>query len=404
MKFIHCSDIHLGRRPVGGIGEYSEKRFNDYFNAFNKVVDITIEKEVDALLIAGDLFDKRELSPDILYKTETILHRLKENNIPVVVIEGNHDNITNDNEGGSWIGYLETKELILRPYYTVFRDEKDDCIKYEFTPVSINGKEIYGLGYPGSLVDDVLCAFNEYLKENKKTEVIALVHTAPAGGSDFLPGVVKFDTVKELQGQVEYLACGHFHSYSVYPKTEPILFIPGATEYWDLGEVAREDRRGVIFYDTDSKEHSLLDIEQRKSVVFTLEINKNSDTYEKFREQYSTKNIDEETLVVVKLVGNGTKGVDSGKLSEIADEIAPPLKLYPLIKVETNGIDGNMRKKGESIESVEKRIIENWEQFGEYSLEVITTLETLKNEANSKQLALFNDSFDALLTHIIEGE
>ena len=31
MKIVHCSDIHLGRRPVGGKGEFSDKRYEDYF-------------------------------------------------------------------------------------------------------------------------------------------------------------------------------------------------------------------------------------------------------------------------------------------------------------------------------------------------------------------------------------
>jgi len=171
MKFIHCSDLHLGRRPVGGVGTYSEKRYDDYFDAFEQVVTLTIKEQADALLIAGDLFDRRELDPEILGRTEKILQKLSDAHIEVVVIEGNHDNITATKEHTSWLIYLEKKGAIRRPYFTVSRDEENDTLSYSFTPVSVKGTDIYGLGYPGSLVDEVTLAFNEYLKEQKITHI-----------------------------------------------------------------------------------------------------------------------------------------------------------------------------------------------------------------------------------------
>ena len=65
MKILHCSDIHLGKKPFG-TKEFSQKRYLDFFNAFEQATDRGIEKEVDIFLITGDLFDKKELSPDTL--------------------------------------------------------------------------------------------------------------------------------------------------------------------------------------------------------------------------------------------------------------------------------------------------------------------------------------------------
>ncbi|SHF29513.1 Calcineurin-like phosphoesterase [Marinitoga hydrogenitolerans DSM 16785] len=77
MKILHTSDWHLGRRPVGGICEYTNKRYEDYFNAAEYIADKAIELSVDIFLISGDLFDKSTLLPDILYRTEKILEKLK---------------------------------------------------------------------------------------------------------------------------------------------------------------------------------------------------------------------------------------------------------------------------------------------------------------------------------------
>ena len=75
MKILHCSDIHLGKKPFG-TEIFTKKRYDDYFNTFNELVEKSILEKVDIFMIAGDLFDKKDLSPDILKKTEIILKKL----------------------------------------------------------------------------------------------------------------------------------------------------------------------------------------------------------------------------------------------------------------------------------------------------------------------------------------
>ena len=69
MRLLHCSDLHLGRRPVGGKGEFSEKRYLDYFNAFEQCVDIAIREKVDLFIMSGDIFDRKEIVPEVLEKS-----------------------------------------------------------------------------------------------------------------------------------------------------------------------------------------------------------------------------------------------------------------------------------------------------------------------------------------------
>ena len=59
--------------------------------AFRRLVDLSLSERVDAVLIAGDLFDDERLS----FQTERFLleqlHRLDSERIPVVYATGNHD-------------------------------------------------------------------------------------------------------------------------------------------------------------------------------------------------------------------------------------------------------------------------------------------------------------------------
>ena len=84
MKFAHLADCH--------IGSWRDPKLRDISTeAFVKAVDTCIEKEVDFILIAGDLFHTSLPSIDRLKQTVIKLKQLKDKNIPVYIIAGSHD-------------------------------------------------------------------------------------------------------------------------------------------------------------------------------------------------------------------------------------------------------------------------------------------------------------------------
>lgn len=60
MRFIHIADVHLGASPDAG-KKYSEKRKNEIWDSFRKVIEVCRREETDLLLIAGDLFHRQPL-------------------------------------------------------------------------------------------------------------------------------------------------------------------------------------------------------------------------------------------------------------------------------------------------------------------------------------------------------
>jgi exonuclease SbcD len=86
MKLLHTSDWHLGKR----LEDFS--RMEEQQAVMNEICEIADRENVDAVLVAGDLFDT--FNPpteavDLFYKT---LKRLSKNgNRPVIAIAGNHD-------------------------------------------------------------------------------------------------------------------------------------------------------------------------------------------------------------------------------------------------------------------------------------------------------------------------
>ena len=95
LRFVHAADLHLdspfkGLRdaaPEGIAGEISNATFRTYDN----IIDLCIRERVDALLVAGDVYDGAERSLRAQRKFIEGLERLEEQGIRSFVCHGNHD-------------------------------------------------------------------------------------------------------------------------------------------------------------------------------------------------------------------------------------------------------------------------------------------------------------------------
>ena len=59
----------------------------------NQIIDVAVQKEVDGILIAGDIYDTSIPSTEAVNVFDKFLTDLVEKNIPCYIVSGNHDNI-----------------------------------------------------------------------------------------------------------------------------------------------------------------------------------------------------------------------------------------------------------------------------------------------------------------------
>ncbi len=85
MKFIHLSDLHLGKR----VNEYSMLEDQEYILA--QILDIIDRVGAEAVMIAGDVYDKSVPSAEAVELFDDFLVKLSLRNLPTFVISGNHD-------------------------------------------------------------------------------------------------------------------------------------------------------------------------------------------------------------------------------------------------------------------------------------------------------------------------
>lgn len=85
MKFIHLSDLHIGKR----VNDFSMLEDQQYI--IKEILQITDAANPDAVIIAGDIYDKSIPTAEAVQLFDEFLTRLAERNLPVFLVSGNHD-------------------------------------------------------------------------------------------------------------------------------------------------------------------------------------------------------------------------------------------------------------------------------------------------------------------------
>lgn len=397
MKFLHCSDFHLGRRPSGGVGDYSQKRYEDYFKSFEYAITVAIDNKAKCFLVAGDLFDKKDISPDILERAEKLFRKLRDADIKPIVIEGNHDCILGSADD-SWINYLNNKGLIERPY-SYYSEGNLIC-----KTVKIEDVEFYGLGYQGGYINESLLQISNILEEKSENKNVLLVHTALYNLDELLPGTTNQEIIEKLRGKVIYIAGGHFHKYHQYPNENPYFFVPGAPEHYDFGEI--EYKKGFILFDTDNCDFKFIPSKQRNclSLQWNFECVNTDDFYNEFKQQVDSLEINANEDIV-----NCNINLSNSLLIEISkceDYLLNKGALKAFIKIGFPKEDENqdISRMLANVEQIETQIITKWEHYSEYAKETSTVLAKLKEYQESKNEELFKAEFDSLLNFIISRQ
>ena len=108
MKFIHLSDLHIGKR-VNGFSMLEDQKY-----ILDQILMIAEEEMPDGVLIAGDVYDKPVPPAEAVQVFDAFLTGLADRNLPVFVISGNHDSPERLAFGGQLMKY---RRVYMAPVY-----------------------------------------------------------------------------------------------------------------------------------------------------------------------------------------------------------------------------------------------------------------------------------------------
>lgn len=382
MKIVHCSDLHLGKR-LSGTKDYVTKRYMDFFNAFATFVDKVEKIKPDVCLIAGDIFDKKEINPDILSKTEYLFKRLKDNvKKDIIAIEGNHDNSRILEE--SWLEYLQEQNILKVFYYNKDFEEKNY--------LKIDDINFYPVGYPGFMIDEALTKLSEKLNPQEKN--IVIVHTGISGGTNTLPGLVSTSILDLFKDKAIYIAGGHIHSFTTYPKEKPYFFVSGSLEFSNV-QNEKSDKKGFILFDTNTLNYEFIELEHRKRIKKDFSYTNFSNLENEFENFVKELNLTGEEILVISVSLNNNDYINTENLENIAEKNGA-LKTHILIKNILNIGASEENNSDLSIDELEKNLINTWNisEIEKFSKSFSRLKELFSNDDRDNFLELFDKTLE----------
>ncbi len=220
-RFVHSADIHLDS-PLRSLAfrnaELAELIGNATRHAFVALVDLCLEERVDALLLAGDLYDGDQTSMKTARFLAEQIRRLDAAGIAVFIIRGNHDALSKI-----------THELVFPQSVKVFggRAEAVEARTHGGMPVVIHGLSFARPQAPESLVP-------KYKPPVQGAVNVGLMHTSLAGAPGHDPYAPC--SVADLKATgFGYWALGHVHKRSVIEGACTIV-MPGMPQGRDINE------------------------------------------------------------------------------------------------------------------------------------------------------------------------
>jgi len=249
MKFLHISDVHLGCTRYA-LPESPRDFFDAWIDILHKYA---IGEKVDFVIMCGDFFHKRSVPPETMNYAVAGLNLLKDAGIPVVTIEGNHDQKHTDSEY-SWLRSLANWNLL----YLLEPTNEDGRITYKPWNeddgrggfIDIGRARIFGSHWYGASANWAIPMLTEAIRANRREGAfhILMLHTDVEGHQTHPIPALSIAALSELKSVTDYVGLGHTHMHYVIDNW---AFNPGSTEVTNISEY--RETRGVFLVEVDEQ-------------------------------------------------------------------------------------------------------------------------------------------------------
>lgn len=293
MKLIHCADLHLDAKMERHLDkDRAKERRGELLHNFERMVDFAIKNQVEAILIAGDLFDTKNISATV---RNSVLHTITSNtSINFYYLKGNHDtdNFLSGLEevpdnlymfGSSWTSYEECQSKLI-----------------------ISGVELSK--------DNSESVYNSLILDSKKFNILML-HGQESQSA--LKDKAEIVNLKALKNRgIDYLALGHIHYYKL-EKLDPrgIYCYPGCLEGRGFDECG-EHGFVLLEYDENSGNfsHEFVPFAKRRLYEISVDVTdclSTADMAQRVGDEISLS--DAKSTDMVKIILTGSVDVESEK-------------------------------------------------------------------------------------------
>jgi exonuclease SbcD len=265
MRILQTGDWHLGH--------FNDKhdRSDDLFAQVQRICDLTLERKVDVLLVAGDVFDRRRRVDEMTKRLADMIKPYVQQGLHVILVPGNHDdrehfrmmrsllNLEKGQPEGQTtqgqVHIIQTREIV-----------KIDGVQFAIIPYPIpEALEPYRVDAVGAgnrnvvlstAYADLVRSFREELEPD--APVVYVMHINVAGVTTPSERELTYDDDirlgrEDLPLDAAYIALGHIHQAQSIKHPVPCWYA-GSIERLNMGE--RHDDKRILIVDVPSHGHA----------------------------------------------------------------------------------------------------------------------------------------------------
>lgn len=212
MKLLHLSDLHLGRRL------HDVSLLEDQQYILQQILDLLDQNHADAVLIAGDIYDKAVPSGEAVRLLDWFLTRLADRDIPVLIVSGNHDSAERLSFGAR---LLNSRKIHVS---SLFEGPKDPVILYDHygevriyllpfvKPVHV--RRVFPEAEITNYTEAVQTVVDAWNLDQRKRNVL-VAHQFVTGAVRSESESISIGGLDDVSGEVleafDYVALGHLH-------------------------------------------------------------------------------------------------------------------------------------------------------------------------------------------------
>lgn len=218
MKFLHLADLHFGKSIYG----VSMMENGDQRVWVSRFLKLTQEVRPDAVVIAGDIYDRSAPSGDAVRLLDGMVTALAENNIPVMIVAGNHDSGQRLSFGGNLLAKqnVHIAGVLSKELTHLTLEDEDGPVTFWLMPY------VFPALVSQTLEDDSIRDYDTAVRRLLEAQdidftrrnvlvahqnVVAGGQEVQRGGSESMVGGVGQVDYQAFDG-FDYVALGHIHS------------------------------------------------------------------------------------------------------------------------------------------------------------------------------------------------
>ena len=224
MRIIHCADLHLDSKMTANLSkEQARERKGEILRTWGRLVEYAKKNGVTVILIAGDLFDTRNVAVNVRNAVRDIIW--KNPDIDFLYLRGNHDT-------DSFLAKLEE----IPDNLCLFSDK---WVTYSYDKIAITGIELDG--------SNSLTAYNSLVLDNDKFNIVTMHGQLAGYKSKDKTEIVSLDDLRNKN--IDYLALGHIHAFQMERlDNRGVYCYPGCLEGRGFDECGA---KGFVVLDID---------------------------------------------------------------------------------------------------------------------------------------------------------